>query len=268
LVGSCDEVERHKVLNYFFDGVPPLGQDPFEAEFLDPNTEQLDQMGQTSIWYVHEPRKDCTNCHRRRRGAGFSAQTYLTAPVPKLCYNCHVDYAATAPIVHGPVAVGQCLFCHNPHKSKIEHLLKKPEPELCYLCHDVSMIELIPAHLPQQASACSDCHDPHAGPTKALLIGTPAETYDTQKKSMIEPALRIPATISEQHARLGKRQRDTAELYYRSMQLYREGELTQARDGFVKVLESGLIPAPMANTLQAYISDIDNRLARVQNYPK
>jgi hypothetical protein len=28
LVGSCDEVERHKVLNYFFDGVPPLGSRP------------------------------------------------------------------------------------------------------------------------------------------------------------------------------------------------------------------------------------------------
>lgn len=267
-VGSCDEVERHKVLDYFFDGVPPIGQDPFEAGLLDPNTQQLDQMGQTPAWYVHEPRKDCTNCHRKRRGGGFSAQTYLIAPVPELCNNCHKNYAATASIVHGPVAVGQCLFCHNPHKSKVEHLLKKPEPELCYLCHDESMVELIPAHLPQQTSACTDCHDPHAGSTKALLKGPSTETQNPQEKPIIEPLPGGPAAISEQHDRLGKRQRETAELYYRSMQLYREGELTQARDGFVKVLESGLIPAPMADTLRAHIADINNRLARAQSRPK
>jgi predicted CXXCH cytochrome family protein len=170
-VGSCDEVERHKVLDYFFDGVPPLGGQNFEEEPFDPNLQELDQTGQTSVWYVHEPRKDCTNCHRKRNTRGFLAQTYLIAPVPKLCYNCHDDYTAKAAYVHGPVAVGQCLFCHSPHKSRIEHLLNKPEPELCYLCHDTKMIELIPAHLPGQTSACTDCHNPHAGSTKALLKG-------------------------------------------------------------------------------------------------
>ena len=183
LVGSCDEVERHKVLNYFFDGVPPLGQDEYESEFTDPDTQQFDQAGQATAWYVHEPRKDCTNCHRRRSSGGFSAQTYLTAPIPKLCYNCHDDYTATASFVHGPVAVGQCLFCHNPHKSRIEHLLKKPEPDLCFLCHDVSMIELIPAHLPEQTPACTECHNPHAGSTKALLKGAPVETSTVTEPS-------------------------------------------------------------------------------------
>lgn len=268
LVGSCDEIERHKVLDYFFDGVPPLGQNEFEAGLLDPDTQQLEQMGQAPAWYVHEPRKDCMNCHRKRHTGGFSAQTYLNDPVPKLCHNCHADYTATATFVHGPVAVGQCLFCHNPHKSKIEHLLKKPEPELCFLCHDVSMIELIPAHLPEQTSACTDCHNPHSGSTKALLKGTSAETQNTKGKPMNESSSREPGAHSKQYDRLAKRQKETAELYYRSMELYREGELTRARDGFLKVLESGLIPAPMADTLRAYIADIDHRLARAQNRSK
>ena len=264
-VGSCDKVERHKVMTYFFDGVPPLGQDQFEAGLLDPDTQQLDQTGQILTWYVHEPRKDCSNCHRKRRASrGFSAQTYLIAPVPKLCHNCHDDYTATASFVHGPVAVGQCLFCHTPHKSKIEHLLKQPEPELCYLCHEVSMIELIPAHLPQQTSACTDCHDPHAGSVKALLKGTQPEAPDTHEKPVNEQS----SAISEQHDRLSERQRKIAELYYRSMELYRDGQLTRARDGFVDVLESGLIPAPMADTLRSHIVDIDNRLARAQIDPK
>jgi len=172
---SCDEVERHKVMNYFFDGVPPLAEDQLMAEFGDPNTDQPDRTGQTAVWHVHEPRKDCTNCHRKRRSGGFSSQTYLIASVPKLCHNCHADYTETASVVHGPVAIGQCLFCHTPHKSRIEHLLKKAEPDLCYLCHDTNMIELIPAHLPGQTSACTDCHDPHAGSTKSLL-NAPANT--------------------------------------------------------------------------------------------
>jgi predicted CXXCH cytochrome family protein len=268
LVGSCDEVERHKVLDYFFDGVPPLGQDQFEEELFDPNAQRLDQTGQTPVWYVHEPRKDCTNCHRKRRTGGFSAQTYLIAPVPKLCHNCHTDYAATASFVHGPVAIGQCLFCHNPHKSKIEHLLKNKEPELCYLCHDTNMIELIPAHLPRQTSACTDCHDPHAGSTKALLKGDLDNKRDRQEKPPKEPPPVEPVVAPEQRDRLSRQHREIAELYYRSMELYQDGELARARDGFVKVLKSGLIPAPMADTLRAHIEDIENKLARVQIRPE
>lgn len=266
-VGSCDEVERHKVMDYFFDGVPPLGQYPLESGPVDPNAQPFDQTGQETAWYVHEPIKKCTNCHPSRTSGKLSAQTYLNAPVPELCYTCHDNVTETASFIHGPVAVGQCLFCHNPHKSKVEHLLKKPEPQLCYLCHDESMIELIPAHLPQQTSACTDCHEPHTGSTKALLKGPSDEMPDTPEKPMIEPPSEEPAVTSEPHDPLGKRQRQTAELYYRSMQLYREGQWARAREGFVKVLESGLIPAPMADTLRAYITDIDNRLAKAQIRP-
>lgn len=264
LVGSCDEVERHKVLDYFFDGVPPLGQNPLESGLYDPNTQPYDQTSQTPTWYVHEPTKKCTNCHPSRTSGKFSIKTYLNAPAPKLCYNCHDDFTATASFVHGPVAVGQCLFCHNPHRTQVEHLLNKPEPELCYLCHDVSMIELIPAHLPGQTSACTECHNPHVDSTKALLKGAPIEPQSNQEKSVHEPP-REPVMTAEQHEQLSRRQREVAELYYRSMELYQKGEWARARDGFVKVLENGLIPAPMVDTLRAHIADIDNRLAWAQN---
>lgn len=268
-VGSCDKVERYKVMSYFFDGVTPLEQGQFEEGLLDPNTQQLDQTRQ-SVWYVHEPRKDCTNCHRWPQRRRFSIETYLIAPVPKLCYNCHPDFTTSATFVHGPVAVGQCLVCHSdpPHKSQIEHLLKEPEPKLCYLCHDMSMIELIPAHLPQQKSACTDCHDPHASSTKALLKDPSLETKGKHGKSVNESPPIQSATTPQRSQRLSKQQGETAELYYRSMQLYRDGELTQARDGFVKVLESGHIPTPMADMLRSYIADIDNRLAKAQIHSK
>ena len=54
----------------------------------------------------------------------------------------------------------------------------------------------------------------------------------------------------------------SAELYNTSMSLYRAGQLGKAREGFVQVLNSGLIPGDMAKTINGYIADIDATLAR------
>jgi len=62
-----------------------------------------------------------------------------------------------------------------------------------------------------------------------------------------------------------KSEKDIAKLYYRSMTFYRSGQLEKAREGFVKVLESGLIPAAMAKTIERYLADINNTLAKRQN---
>jgi predicted CXXCH cytochrome family protein len=363
LVLSCDQVERHRALAFFFDGVPPLGQQGLEKGLLDSDSQDVEPGGQKPTWYVHEPVKDCTNCHRWAKRGGFSTETHLIAPVPKLCYNCHPDFTASASFVHGPVAVGQCLLCHSdpPHKSKIEHLLKEPQPKLCFLCHDVGMIELIPAHLSQQTSACTDCHDPHAGPTKALLKGDPSQTKtepadaqtagaagqdsnrlvtapdakvmsrpsektataaierqslfdvfwevtrlieqgDLQKARAQLEALKNSGVLTDEERQkilnvlklmddvsagrtqqpqksgqnkppnkpgaetsddsAGKRRQEVAGLYYRSMAFYRDGQLARARGGFVQVLQSGLIPAPMEETIRNYISDIDKTVAK------
>jgi len=58
---------------------------------------------------------------------------------------------------------------------------------------------------------------------------------------------------------------EIAELYYRSMGLYRAGQLEEAREGLVKVLNSGLIPPEMGKTIQKYLADIDNALAKRQS---
>jgi predicted CXXCH cytochrome family protein len=264
----------------------------------------------------------------------------LTAPVPKLCYGCHADYTVSAPFVHGPVAVGQCLFCHNQHKSKIEHLLKEPEPKLCYLCHDINTVELIPAHLTNQQFACTGCHNAHASPVKSLLKGASSQTIDEldrakaigkaiqeqiqvekeqhttelERKSLLqvfgtvsklveqgeiqkaraylekfkdssaftnEERIKIiqvlklmdiaisttegglekvkqerpvieekpkepPADPEKSNEQPSKLKKEIAELYYHSIEFYQAGQLEKAREGFVKVLKSGLAPAPIA----------------------
>jgi predicted CXXCH cytochrome family protein len=367
LVLSCDEVERHRALAFFFDGVPPLNRQGLEEGLLDSDSQDVEPGGQKTAWYVHEPQKDCANCHRKQRPGGFSAQTYLVAPVPKLCYNCHSDYTASASFVHGPVAVGQCLFCHNPHKSKIEHLLKEPQPKLCFRCHDVSMVELIPAHLAQQTSACTDCHYAHSGSTKALLkgdssltktepadgkttgaagqndnrlvkepdakaISRPSEKTDRaaiERRSLFEvfwevsrlieqgdlqkarshlEALKDSGALTDEERRkilsvlklmddastkrtqqpekgeqakpstepgakksddsASNHKQEVADLYYRSMAFYRDGQLTRAREGFAEVLKSSLIPGPMEETIRGYISDIDKTLAGDKTPPE
>jgi predicted CXXCH cytochrome family protein len=372
LVVSCDEVEHYKTLTFFFDGVPPLGQEGLQEELINSNFQVSTQTPPKQLWYVHEPQKDCTLCHgKRKQQRGFSLQVRLTAPVPKLCYGCHADFTLSAPFVHGPVAVGQCLFCHNPHKSKIEHLLKEPEPKLCYLCHDINTIELIPAHFTNQQFACTGCHNPHASPVKALLKGASSQTNDELNRAKAinkaiqeqiqvakeqrttglarrsedtsrqerESLLQVFSTVSKlveqgeikkaraylnkfkdnsaftnkerekivqvlklmdiaittteghlekvKHQRPAteeklkgppadpeksndqpsKRKKEIAELYYRSIEFYQAGQLEKAREGFVKVLKSGLAPAPIAKTIRGYVVDIDNTLARTAKPP-
>lgn len=339
---SCDEVKHHEALTFFFDGVPPLRPEMLQEGPVDSNSLEPVQAGQKPAWYVHEPTKDCSICHGIPKRRGFSRHKHLIAPVPKLCYNCHKDYTVSASFVHGPVAVGQCLFCHNHHKSKIEHLLKAPEPELCYLCHDRNTVELIAAHLPKQLSTCTDCHNAHASSAKALLKGSSSQTNDgfgqpnvveTASQDYIKTANKqddqtysvqgatasetlpgskslsevfretsrliemgklqqagaylekfkdniaftaeergqiarvlgmITSVITKDERQLenDKQIREITELYNGSMAFYRIGQLLRAREGFVKILNSGLIPESMAKTIQGYISDIDNSLAK------
>ncbi len=79
--------------------------------------------------------------------------------------------------------------------------------------------------------------------------------------SVEPPATRKVEPPTEDGQQL-QRMKEIAEVYYRSMDLYRAGRLEQARAGFRQVIESGLIPPPMEETLKGYIRDIDVRLRR------
>ncbi len=57
-------------------------------------------------------------------------------------------------------------------------------------------------------------------------------------------------------------QQEIADLYYRSVGLYRTGQLEKAREGFVTVIDSGLIPVSMVKTIKGYVAKIDETLAR------
>ncbi len=356
---SCDETRRYETMRFFFDGVEPPESQQLADGFVNPNSPVLARGPEGPTWYVHEPTRDCTNCHDTKRQSRAGGKAYLVAPVPTLCHDCHDDPTVSMPNVHGPVAVGQCRQCHNPHKTQVKYLLEKGGvPQLCYSCHDSDSILSIPAHFVARPSACTDCHDPHASTERPLLkegihrlnggydpvamISTVMQEYirvageeeqtapagqpqaapapppdgeafdqvlwmgdrlleqgelpkaraylaqfrynqsftdqerekiahvldlmdrvagapapDVEKAEALEPAAEPGGDDPE----LQRRRQEIADIFYASMDSYLDGKLMRAREGFVKVLRSGLIPEAMATTVLGYISDIDKRLA-------
>jgi predicted CXXCH cytochrome family protein len=172
LLASCDEAERHKALTFFFDGVPPLRAETSEAQTVGLKDSHAADKAPAGGWHIHEPVKNCTLCHGVLRRAAAPRKVQLIAEVPQLCFTCHKEYSTLEAWVHGPVATGNCLLCHEPHKTKNEFLLRKPVPELCYQCHEEQAIRVIKNHAEESYARCINCHEGHASAMRGLLRQT------------------------------------------------------------------------------------------------
>jgi len=162
---GCSTQKNYKVLSFFFDGVP------------DPNAPQPVLVSQTSgngpgasgpveaRKYQHQPyaEKKCAACHT-------ADQKHLTSlSAPELCLKCHTNVVNRYAVMHGPVSVGQCLWCHEAHASNQEHLLKSTGAELCLQCHDRHLLpDDTPGHRAEEA-ICLDCHTGHGSDQPSLL---------------------------------------------------------------------------------------------------
>ena len=166
----ADEVQRHEILTFFFDGVPPLH--PEQA--VSPGAGAASGTDERDIvWVTHAVRKDCNLCHLQMKSSQWAVPDFAK-PVPELCYTCHAEYRNLhRRYVHGPVAVGQCLFCHDPHRSQYAGLLKEDIPRLCTKCHQENDIAKIPSHSLAMTTRCNQCHEPHAGDARYLLRSAP-----------------------------------------------------------------------------------------------
>ena len=135
----------------------------------DPNSEVLAKKDSEATWGLHEPLKNCVTCHDKQPEQASPDTPDLVASVPQLCYGCHKDYVSLDGWVHGPVAAGDCLFCHEQHKTDNKSLLRKPVPELCYQCHEAKTLQLDANHSDESYVHCNDCHDGHTSPGRMLL---------------------------------------------------------------------------------------------------
>ncbi|MBN2594918.1 MAG: hypothetical protein JXA81_15535, partial [Sedimentisphaerales bacterium] len=72
-----------------------------------------------------------------------------------------------------------------------------------------------------------------------------------------------PEKANEEIAKTDEQQKEQnqkiADLYRSSMKFYRAGQFEKARDGFVIVAASGLIPPRMKKTIEGYLAEIDKR---------
>jgi len=180
---GCDRESRYKVLTFFFEGVPEPGAKKARRWVSDANTVTMtnaqlrdqqkdgnraapvDKLGQR-LSSRHDFSRECDKCHT---GGMTSGHQELRAPLPDLCYSCHSDLHQKGDYLHGPLYVGECVFCHEPHSSGFIHLQKAPQPDLCLRCHQESDLVLIPGHREALQGVCTDCHDPHGSSVPKLL---------------------------------------------------------------------------------------------------
>src|SRR6266568_8076165 len=123
LTEGCSSATKRKWLSFFFDGVPPetsASSTPTgSANGSDTNAVQPGVVVTKPARFspptpvIHKPFEEnkCTKCHQSE----FSME--LVAKPPKLCFNCHKDFLATARVKHQPVENGECKSCHDPHQS-------------------------------------------------------------------------------------------------------------------------------------------------------
>ena len=116
--------------------------------------------------------KTCINCHQLNILTGASKTRNITET--NLCYSCHTDKIGqfAQDYIHGPVAGGSCVICHEPHGSQFDKNLVNPQQILCFSCHvDLEEeMEMRVVHNPFKNGQCSVCHDPHSTSNKWVLV--------------------------------------------------------------------------------------------------
>lgn len=109
---------------------------------------------------------ECLSCHGSDDGSVFSTAVKTGSG---LCYQCH-DAFDEKRYLHGPLAVGECDVCHDPHGGIGPKHLHAEEVELCRSCHGDD--EVLGHRGGRDALAggnCSSCHDPHQSDGRFLI---------------------------------------------------------------------------------------------------
>lgn len=72
----------------------------------------------------------------------------------------------------------------------------------------------------------------------------------------------IAEKLKEIDNQLNEQKKEVAELHKRSVELYRAGQFSRARKGFIKVAQNGLLEVPAGETAEDYLVKIDSILGR------
>ena len=107
----------------------------------------------------------------------------------------------------------------------------------------------------------------HIKKARELLVqGQPVKARAHYEKVRKSPYLteqerkQIDQEIKNVDGNFDKQRKEITEIYNRSVQLYRAGEIEKARDGFVEVARYGLLVVPQGQTAEDYLIQIDSIL--------
>jgi len=166
---GCSVQQTHKTLTFFFDGVDKVIF--FNSYLTDKDSIRKDAISRRDALLkknrpdmcVHKPyqEKKCDQCH--------TPDKRLLMPMPALCFKCHKNFNETYAVVHGPVASGNCLNCHNQHSSKNPKLLIRQGQQICLFCHNPSLVFANKVHRDIEDAECTLCHSPHGGKSRFML---------------------------------------------------------------------------------------------------
>ena len=168
---SCSQQKRYEYLSYIFDGVPQPDSTVIISDTNNLATKTTSTTNSEPVKvkadtvYNHPPAEDngCNNCHE------IDKSYALIEKQPTLCFNCHDDFSKKFKELHGPVMVGNCTACHDPHKSEYKPLIKLPGQELCYYCHQKEAVLKNDIHSGIGDTKCWDCHSPHGGSERTFM---------------------------------------------------------------------------------------------------
>jgi predicted CXXCH cytochrome family protein len=163
LVVGCSVHQKYRTLSFFFDGVPdPDAQIASAASLQSSGTSNGTSVQKKQ--YQHKPYAtgNCEACH--------TANKQLVTLSTELCIKCHANSPTQFAEMHVPVAIGECLWCHEPHESDSPRLLKTTATRLCLQCHDPVLLEsTVKEHTLIKAN-CLECHTGHGGVKPSLLL--------------------------------------------------------------------------------------------------
>jgi predicted CXXCH cytochrome family protein len=168
---GCSTQNHYKTLSFFFDGVPQATIADTTVKSVKKNssdtTSKLLAVNKSvgSNCVIHPPFRDqnCDVCHDK------NAVGITNAPLQKICYQCHDDFAKKYTFLHGPIASGYCVGCHNPHSSDLPKLHKRKAQDLCLYCHELKVVLKNEVHTDIGETNCTECHNPHGGSEIYLL---------------------------------------------------------------------------------------------------
>lgn len=190
LAAGCAQESRHKVLTFFFTGVPPLGGEIDQETGEKIVAKKKRKKRNVAKVFIHGPKAagECFYCHDtdssqsfrtvRKSGGGMPRMDDITpgrlAVARKdLCTQCHTSKSSEFRYsqnmwVHGPLSDGACTACHDYHQTQNQYMLfKEKSVDLCTQCHAKGYLMLTEAH--NNEDECISCHNPHVGTDRLML---------------------------------------------------------------------------------------------------